>query len=432
MALADKDAAGIGWNVFRDQAQATAMKYCRESGGTSCRTVDVRQGTCLALAESQPQGIRVWEAQFNPEENSGDRAVDSCRRAGGTACKATLAGCSDGVSNSYISLAISSSNIHALGWGNSLADADAAALGSCSENKTPNCRIVQQAARTCIAVAGSKHDNILVTASSWNITQARAAAISDCRSAGGKTCSAFIDDCSDGYTPPPPPETGIWHVLPLIWTVVATLGALAFLVNMLIGVRIAPPPAPGAANPASVAWQLPVSFKTSRIKVGMFLAVAILIFVPCTELLLWAALSTAVGAEKWRPGLIVLGALGGPLLLWFTAKLLYIFGYPFFRPDRLTISESGILLESLGSSREWKWTDITDVLVRKGDRKGLSKRLVLSLREGVPGYTATRISSKMHAIWLSDIWATPSHFHSPEYLRDLIRAVWARANTQAK
>ena len=279
LALGDKDGVGMGWNVSLDQARATAIKYCRDYGGTACHIVDTRQGTCLAVAESLPQGIRVWEAQLDRYEGAGDRAADDCRKSGGTACKVTVAGCSDGQSDSYISLAVSSTHLHALGWGNALADADAAALKSCSENKTPKCEIVQRATRTCIAVAGSRKDNITFTASGWNIAQTRAAAIQDCRAAGGKSCSSFLDGCSDGD--PPAPDTDPWSVpAPLILMGLANLGGWAFVLYKLVGVRITPVRA--FAKPA----ELPVSFATSRIKMGMFVMISVLIFVPITELLL--------------------------------------------------------------------------------------------------------------------------------------------------
>ena len=120
------------------------------------------------------------------------------------------------------------------------------------------------------------------------------------------------------------------------------------------------------------------------------------------------------------------GTLGGLLCAWFTAKLLYVFGYRLFKPDRLVLSAQGLRVESLGNSREWAWADITDIFVGRGTSQYwfLTKRLVLSLRDGVPGYTVFKSrADKMHAIWLNDDWATPSHFHSPEYLRDLIEAV---------
>ncbi|MES2253565.1 MAG: DUF4189 domain-containing protein [Pseudomonadota bacterium] len=421
LALGGKNESGIGWSRSTDQAQNTALKYCRANGGTQCRIVDIGQRTCLSLAESSPQNIRLWREQENPGESSGDRALTDCRKAGGMACKVTLAGCSDGQDDSYISLAISSTGRHALGWGNARTGADAAALKSCKEDNVPGCEIVQQAARTCIAVAGSGKDNVLVTASSWNIAEARSAAIQDCHSAGGKACSAFLDSCSDGE--PRAAGTQGWSAfLPLAVNALAMLAALAFLIYKAVGARIAPPRPTGPTN--ALLAQLPVSFATSRTKSGMSLAVVLLLMVPCTDLLLWMAAASVTGAEKWSPGLIAVGTVGGALCLWLTAKLLYVHGYRLFRPDQLVISAQGLSLESLGDKRDWKWDEITDVRVGTAANKSLSKLLKLSLREGVPGYTIfNNRTNKLKQIWLGDSWATPSRFHSLEYLRDLIEAV---------
>lgn len=413
LALGSNNRAGIGWGPTATFAQTHALSACNVKNSPACGVVETQPKTCLALAESERQHVRVWATSKSVAKSAGDEAIDRCRTSGGTQCKITLDACSTGERESFLSVAISGLRRHAVGWGNAIAEADTNALNSCKENGYQHCAVVQRAARTCVALAGSYSEGIVTSATDVTLSQARSTAIRDCSKAGGHSCRALVDGCSFGG-PVNATETQGWLDYLLISLNAAFLVfCLVFVVDRALGARVAPP--------QKRAVTLPVQFTSSRKSIGLLFIVVTMAFPAATVAAFYLVTSELLHGVEMKFIIIFnfaclsIVAVGG---LWLSPKLIYVLGYRLYHPDTLSVSKDGILVESLGAHYFWKLSDITGVAIRKPSL--LSKQLVLTLQDGVPGYSMFRPVSRKNLLQLGDYWSTPSRFHSAEYLRDVV------------
>lgn len=170
---------------------------------------------------------------------------------------------------------------------------------------------------------------------------------------------------------------------------------------------------------------LPIRLVASRLRIGPHFFIASFLFTPLTIGTLLLAALQWVGPAPIQMVPFIISAACGVLLLPLTAKLLYFSGSRLIWPDMLTLSKTGLSIDSFRDHRQWAWSDITDLRVKH--MGSYTTILLLSLKEGVPGYMPFRLfgSREPDGIRLSEFWKTPCYFGASEYLRDLIEPIWA-------
>lgn len=129
---------------------------------------------------------------------------------------------------------------------------------------------------------------------------------------------------------------------------------------------------------------LPIIVRTSPFKIGFRFAVALLLLVPGTVAALWLSAMQGLAPKPIEPIPFIISTVGGFIMLFLTPKMLHAYGTRLTRPDTLTLSKSGLSIDSIGDHREWRWSDITGIRVQPIGKT--SRILVLFLKEGTPGY----------------------------------------------
>jgi len=95
LAAAPDGSYGFSYNYTDvDAAQDRAMEECRKYAPNSCQIVRVFQNACVAVARhlEGKDVILNWVSGYNAEERT-RRALNSCRKDGGTSCKITSEFC---------------------------------------------------------------------------------------------------------------------------------------------------------------------------------------------------------------------------------------------------------------------------------------------------------------------------------------------------
>jgi len=422
LATSKSHGTGTGAGPDAEKAQKNAVDVCRYYNDKSCRIVETKPNTCLAVARSAKENILTWES--GDGGHAGDLAIARCRQAGGTQCLSDVGFCSNSVSEEYISLAISGVHDQGFGWSTSVTQADEQSLKACRGDNAAKCQVIFRAARTCVAVSSSR-EGVLTVVADQDAARAQAAAMQDCKARGGKACEARLADCSNGRPIKPPPSRWASPLLLIVNGIVVVLSLLLVIYRALSArMQARPTRSDSELLVAGRAALLPVTFQTSRVRAAIFFAVALLILVPCTvfAFLFCAMALTGRAPISFMPFAAALA--GGVALLWIVPKLLYSFGCLAMRPDLLTLSRRGLSIDGMRGRQEWQWSDITSIAIAAQGRSG--KVLVLSLKDGVRGYNIVQLTSgaKFRTIRLGDFWETPSRFHAPEFLRDLIEPIW--------
>ena len=207
-----------------EEARQAALAHC----GEGCSVVETFSGGCAAVAthEGEDSTLYGWFLGAGSESEAISEALEACRARGGTDCAVRLSACDGGepsganrdaeaspVDSGYVSTVGLHGAELAIGYGalaidegdcsragvamgyESPVEADSVALEECGEG----CSVVERFSTGCVAFASDGSEGS--AACGWasgvgSESEVSAAALEECRSAGGTDCVMRLSDCA--------------------------------------------------------------------------------------------------------------------------------------------------------------------------------------------------------------------------------------------